>query len=127
MNEQETNHNNIEIILYRLDKLEEEQREQNKQVLTLLDTIKEGQTQTNQTVVQHSTEIQQITAHITQLQNNKQDIESSNAYYDSLQKQVNSKADKDVEQRVDRYGQVIIYLVGAIILLFLTRLFNLGL
>lgn len=67
---------NIKLLLYRLDKLEEEQRKDNQAIMTTLQAIQDGLTETNKTMVVHTTKIAMLEGKVSELEtDNEKQIE----------------------------------------------------
>lgn len=94
--------NNINLLLYRIDKLEEEQRKENASIMTVLQAIQEGLTETNKTLIMHTTEIAQIKEKISTLETEKVDLQQFKT------------EDKNINSRLDTYKQILMAIAGGL-------------
>lgn len=100
----------LHLVLYRLDKLEEEQRRENKEIMKLLHSIQENQHHTDEKIVQHTTELTRVNARLTKLEDGKVDVD---AFAESA---------KNTNKRLDNYKQVIIGILITVGALFITKM-----
>lgn len=97
----------LSLLLYRLDKLEEEQRRENKEIMHLLQTIQENQHETSKKLVQHTTELTRVNARLDKLEESKVD---DNEFETTC---------NNVNKRLDNFNKIIIGIaisVGAFVL-----------
>lgn len=94
--------NNVTLILYRLDKLETEQRKDNENIMTLLQAIQEGLTETNKTMVLHSSQIAQLEERMKLVETKKLDKKEYQAKHDV------------VVSRLDVYKQILMAVASGV-------------
>ena len=97
----------ITLLFYRLDKLEEEQRRENKEIMKILQTIQENQHHNDEKLVEHTTELTRVNARLDKLETGKVDSKE----FDTTC--------KNVIKRLDNYKQVILGIaitVGAMVI-----------
>lgn len=92
----------VTLILYRLDKLEEEQRKNNSSIMTLLQEIQNSLTTTNKTIVLHTSQIKQLQERIETLEEQKIDKKEYQSKHDS------------VVSRLDIYKQILMAVAGGL-------------
>lgn len=100
----------INILLYRIDKVEEERRRENKDIMKLLQSIQEGQTEINKEIAVHETKIQSMETSINELKNEKVDEETFDTQCNTISK------------RLDIYKQIIMAIAGGLGVIILTEL-----
>lgn len=92
----------LTLLLYRIDKLEEEQRRENKEIMELLHTIQKNQHINDEKLVQHTTELTRVNARLDKLEQGK----VNSAEFD--------KTCDNVTKRLDNYKQIIFGIVIAV-------------
>lgn len=92
----------LHLVLYRLDKLEEEQRRENKEIMKLLHSIQENQHHTDEKIIQHTTELTRVNARLTKLEDGKVDVDSF------------TESTNNTKQRLDTYKQIVTGLIIAV-------------
>ena len=100
----------LHLVLYRLDKLEEEQRRENKEIMKLLHSIQENQHHTDEKIVQHTTELTRVNARLTKLEEGKVDVDKFN------------ESSKNTNKRLDNYKQITIGILISVGALLLTKM-----
>lgn len=90
------------LLLYRLDRLEEEQRKENQDIMRLLQNIQESQNSINETIVLHSAELKQTNARLKNLENNKTNKKEFNITINEITK------------RLDTYKQLLTAVGGGV-------------
>lgn len=92
----------LTLLLYRLDKLEEEQRRDNKEIMKVLQTIQENQHSSSEKIVQHTTELERVNARLNSLEEHKVDDKEFTPIVNHL------------ENRLDVYKQVLMAVAGGV-------------
>lgn len=88
----------LNILLYRIDKIEEERRRENKDIMNLLHNIQEGQTEINKELAVHDTKISGMLEDIETLKNDKVDFDQFNV----------------VNKRLDIYKNILMAIAGGV-------------
>lgn len=88
----------LNILLYRIDKIEEERRRENKDIMNLLQNIQEGQTEINKELAVHDTKISGMIEDIETLKNDKVDFDQFNV----------------VNKRLDIYKNILMAIAGGV-------------
>lgn len=94
--------NDLNLILYRLDKLETEQRKDNENIMNVLQAIQDGLTETNKTIVLHTAQITQLQEHIKNIEDSKLDSKEFNSEHDA------------VVTRLDTYKQILMAVAAGV-------------
>lgn len=110
MNETQTEEVTLTLLLYRLDKLEEEQRRENKEIKELLHTIQENQHHNEEKIIQFRTELTRVNARLEKLEKGKVDSKEFSTTCDNVNK------------RLDNFNKVIIGIVVSVGTLVITKL-----
>lgn len=92
----------LNILLYRLDKLEEERKRENKDIMNLLQNIQEGQTEITKELAVHETRINTMEHDIEELKIGKVDEETFETQCGTISK------------RLDIYKQIIMAIAGGV-------------
>jgi sugar-specific transcriptional regulator TrmB len=92
----------LNILLYRIDKIEEERRRENKDIMNLLHNIQEGQTEINKELAVHDTKISGMIDDIETLKNDKVDLDQFNVECHTISK------------RLDIYKNIIMAIAGGV-------------
>jgi hypothetical protein len=79
----------FKLLLYRLDKLEEEQRKENQDIVRLLRGIQESQSSINEKIVLHSAELKQVNARLSKLEEDKVNKDEVETKLVSLRNRIN--------------------------------------
>lgn len=108
--ETQTEEVTLTLLLYRLDKLEEEQRRENKEIMELLHTIQENQHHNEEKIVQFNTELTRVNARLEKLEKGKVDSKEFSTTCDNVIK------------RLDNFNKVIIGVIVSVGALVITKL-----
>lgn len=92
----------LNILLFRIDKIEEERRRENKDIMNLLQSIQEGQTEIGKEIAVHDTKIEIIEHEIEELKVGKVDEETFETQCGTISK------------RLDIYKQIIMAIAGGV-------------
>ena len=101
-NTKQEHESSLNILLYRMDKLEEERKRENKDIMNLLQLIQEGQSEINKTMAVHERQLLTLEHEIEELKHEKVDEDTFHTQYNTI------------TSRLDIYKQILMAVAGGV-------------